>query len=113
MSIFKGKDKSKKAKHEVRKVVGLFDLHAPLHEEPALRAALEFIKEYKPHELVIGGDLGEFESISHWIQNKKRKVEGKGWLRTMMRVMPYWTAYNKFYLRVARRSIYWAITKSG
>jgi len=77
MRIFKGKDKSKKAKHPVRKVVGLFDLHAPLHEEAALRAALEFIKNYKPHELVIGGDLGEFESVSHWIQNKKRKVEGK------------------------------------
>lgn len=64
-------------KEPVQKVVLLFDIHAPEQHEPSLKAALSFIKDYKPDTLVLGGDIGEFESVSHWISNKQRVVENK------------------------------------
>jgi len=64
----------------VKKFVNLFDIHAgfekryvgrdfkvfPTHNPQAIAGALEFIKDFKPDVLTLGGDQITFGPISHW-----------------------------------------------
>ena len=64
----------------IKTLVALPDLHVPqpcpgeIHGSAL--AALEFCNDFKPDEIVGVGDWGEFESISHWMKNKKLDIEG-------------------------------------
>lgn len=52
------------------------DTHAPNENRSAINAALEYIKDYKPHKMIAAGDIGDFNSVSHWIKNKRLSSEG-------------------------------------
>jgi hypothetical protein len=59
--------------NEVTRAVVIPDIHAPLHDEPAVRCALRAIEVAKPDILIMLGDLGEFEGASHWQWKKKKR----------------------------------------
>lgn len=62
----------------VRKDLVVSDLHAPDHDTEAFRAMLEYAKFYKPDGVVCVGDVGNFNSISHWLHDKRRKLTLEG-----------------------------------
>lgn len=71
----------------MEKFVALFDLHygyeidasrhkVALHDEKALSVAMQFIKDFKPDHVVLGGDILDCGSVSHHNEKKAGKVEG-------------------------------------
>ena len=70
----------KKTNPSVKRFVNLFDIHAgfekryvgkevrtfPTHSPSAIAAALEFIKDFRPDHITLGGDQLNFAPISHW-----------------------------------------------
>jgi len=63
-----------KNKPKMRRHCALYDLHVPHNIE--LKPVLDFIKWYKPTELVIGGDFLNLEWASHW---NEREFKYIGW----------------------------------
>ena len=49
------------------------DKHFPLHDQPAINAVCKAIKIIKPDFYIDLGDVGEFESVSHWQWKRKRR----------------------------------------
>lgn len=70
----------------MKRFVALYDIHwgferkgghkIPVHDLPALEAVKDFIKDFKPHHVVMGGDSLDARSISHHTTNKPGEVEG-------------------------------------
>lgn len=70
----------------MEKFVSLYDLHygyerrnghkTPLHDLKALGCALEFIKDFKPDHIILGGDILDCGVISHHNHGKPGAVEG-------------------------------------
>jgi UDP-2,3-diacylglucosamine pyrophosphatase LpxH len=67
--------------------VSLFDLHygyqrdsyrhkKPLHDLKAMDVALQFVSDFKPDHLVLGGDILDCGVISHHNRNKPGRTEG-------------------------------------
>jgi len=48
------------------KEVALFDLHMPKHNAHCLDIAVDFIRDFKPNKLILGGDFLNLSCISHW-----------------------------------------------
>lgn len=55
------------------------DLHHPYQNKKCLKAIFKWLREYgkKIHYLILTGDQMDFESISHWLKDKTRVLEGK------------------------------------
>jgi metallophosphoesterase superfamily enzyme len=71
----------------MEKFVALFDAHwgyerdsqrhkVPLHDEKALSVAVQFIKDFKPDHVVLGGDILDCGSVSHHRKGVAGQVEG-------------------------------------
>ena len=70
----------------MEKFVALYDLHygyerknghkTALHDSKALDVALQFIKDFKPEHVILGGDILDCGSISHHNHGKPGAVEG-------------------------------------
>jgi metallophosphoesterase superfamily enzyme len=70
----------------VESFVALYDLHwgyerrnghkTPLHDQKALNVALQFIKEFKPDHVILGGDILDCGAVSHHNHGKPGAVEG-------------------------------------
>ena len=70
----------------MEKFVALFDLHfgyerrnghkVPLHDSKALKVALDFMKDFKPDHIILGGDILDCGCISHHNHGKPGAVEG-------------------------------------
>jgi len=70
--------------------VALFDIHVgwewarvggelvkrPTHNEPAIHATLDFVNDFAPDVLILGGDQINCGPVSHWLKGKPRLVEG-------------------------------------
>ncbi len=50
------------------KIVALYDIHTPMNI--LLKPVFHFIHDFKPDTVVLGGDISDFESASHWIANQ-------------------------------------------
>lgn len=69
-----------------RRFVAIFDLHwgyetkgghkRALHDLRAWSAVRKFISDFKPHDIVLGGDILDCGAISHHNKLKPRKTEG-------------------------------------
>jgi predicted phosphodiesterase len=64
------------AARRVKKIAVISDTHAPLHDERAIGAVCAYLSFYQPDMIVHAGDVGHFESVSHWIMDKRLKLEG-------------------------------------
>ena len=71
----------------MKKFVALFDLHygyerdsyrhkRPLHDLKAMSIALQFIADFKPHDIILGGDMLDCAAISHHNRNRPGRTEG-------------------------------------
>lgn len=49
---------------------------SPLHDARAIRAVTKFAEDFKPHHLVLGGDILDCGAVSHHNKGKARKIEG-------------------------------------
>lgn len=50
----------------IKKGITLFDIHTPEEDKPSLQAVELFMEDFKPDYLIWAGDLGQWESFSHW-----------------------------------------------
>ena len=71
------------------------DLHVPYIDNKAFNAFVSYTKDYKPHELVIAGDLIDFYSLSMFDKNPDRKedvqmeiIEANKYLDRIAKVIP-------------------------
>ena len=74
---------------EIQRFVAVFDLHfgweyreergkrfvSPTHDLVAVRAMMQFVKEFKPNIFILGGDQLNCGPVSHWLHGKPRKLE--------------------------------------
>jgi metallophosphoesterase superfamily enzyme len=70
----------------LEKFVALYDLHwgyqrknghkTPLHDAKALKVALDYIKDFKPDHIILGGDMLDCGAISHHNHGKPGATEG-------------------------------------
>ena len=58
----------------MKKIVALFDIHVPDHIN--LNPVFEFIKDWKPTHIVIGGDAHSYPSVSAWDSDQSRNLDG-------------------------------------
>ncbi len=61
----------------VQKYLLLPDTHAPFENKRACNAVCEFAETYKPDHLLHIGDVGDYQSVSYWLKNKRKDLEGK------------------------------------
>lgn len=75
---------------KIEKFIALFDIHVgfekkflngkthlvPTHNVKAIKATLDFAKDFKPDIVVLGGDQLNFAPISHWERGKVKNIEG-------------------------------------
>jgi predicted MPP superfamily phosphohydrolase len=57
------------------------DVHYPEHDVKALNCATQIMSNYKPHRIILLGDFMDMTPVSHWLQDKKRPMEGKRLLK--------------------------------
>ena len=57
----------------MKKILSLFDLHIPFNIP--LGPVLEFVKDFKPNVIILGGDVGEWGCVSHWVCNQSRALD--------------------------------------
>ena len=57
-----------------RKIVALFDTHIPFNIP--LDPIFEFIQDFKPTEIVLGGDCHDWTAVSAWIADQSRALDG-------------------------------------
>jgi hypothetical protein len=57
----------------VKRYIVTPDKHAPLHDKKAISVVKQSIEIIKPDGYIDLGDLGEWESVSHWQWKKKKK----------------------------------------
>lgn len=62
---------------KTRMGVAVFDLHHPLHDKKLWGNILRFVGDSDPDVFLFGGDNQDLGVVSHWNENKRRRVEGK------------------------------------
>jgi len=71
----------------LKKFVALYDVHygyerdsyrhkKPMHDERAMNVALQFVSDFKPDHIVLGGDILDCGAISHHNRKKPGQVDG-------------------------------------
>lgn len=57
------------------KILSLFDTHVPEHIN--LKPIMKFAHDFRPDVVVLGGDMHDFDVVSHWIANQSLSLDGK------------------------------------
>src|SRR3990172_295668 len=65
----------------IERVLALPDIHYPLHDERALSAVEAFIPDFNPTIVVYPGDQLQMDCVSHWLEDKRRRLEGQRLLK--------------------------------
>lgn len=70
----------------MERFIAVFDPHygqerrggrlAPLQDQRAIDCVLSFSQQFKPHTVVLGGDILDCGAVSHHNKNKPRQIEG-------------------------------------
>jgi len=58
----------------MQRIVSLFDTHVPF--QIPLDPVMEFIQDFRPTIVVLGGDLHDWTAVSHWIADQSRYLDG-------------------------------------
>lgn len=53
------------------------DYHVPYEDESSVKIILQLIDDINPDGFILLGDYMDMESVSHWLQNKKKTLENK------------------------------------
>jgi len=62
---------------EIKRIVGAADFHTPYENKVLFQGFLGFLKDFKPNIFVMAGDALDIETVSFWLRNKRRQLEGK------------------------------------
>lgn len=65
------------APRKMKKWLIFTDPHAPLYDKHAVGAVCDYAGFYNPDAVACLGDVGHFESVSHWMQDKRLSLEGQ------------------------------------
>lgn len=57
-----------------RKIVALFDCHVPFNIP--LDPVFEFIQDFKPTEVILGGDCHDWTAVCLWVADQSRALDG-------------------------------------
>lgn len=68
-------------KQTSRVVFTFSDIHFPLHDDRSLACAEEILADVAPTTVIYIGDGLQMDSVSHWLQDKRRSLEGQRLLR--------------------------------
>ena len=58
----------------VQRTMVFGDIHVPYHDENAVKVTLNYLKKYKPHNVVVNADLVDFYALSEFDKNPNRKA---------------------------------------
>jgi hypothetical protein len=72
----------------IQRGIAVFDSHHPEHDKHLWRNILAFAKDFDPDIFALGGDNLNMTVLSHWVENKRRVLEGQ-------RLKQDYTAYNR------------------
>ena len=61
----------------IERILVLPDVHLTAKVPKEYKVVKPFIKDFKPHRTILLGDFMDCESVSHWIKDKARLIEGK------------------------------------
>lgn len=56
------------------RIVSLFDIHVPFNIP--LNNVFEFIHDFKPHKVILGGDIHDWTAASQWIADQSQQLDG-------------------------------------
>ncbi len=56
-----------------KRILGLFDIHAPYHSISAITAVLDYAKKEKPDAILLGGDFFDFHGLSKYVKDPRKK----------------------------------------
>jgi predicted MPP superfamily phosphohydrolase len=68
-------------KDNAKRVLALPDIHYPLHDQRSLSCVERFIPDFAPTHVVYIGDVMQMDSVSHWLADKRRSLEGQRLLK--------------------------------
>ena len=57
---------------------------------PALKCAKSIIRAFKPHGILYGGDTTDMQSLCHWDQDKRLRMEGRRYQRDVDSILHLW-----------------------
>jgi hypothetical protein len=57
-----------------RRILSIFDSHVPYNIP--LDTVWEFAEDFKPTEVILGGDMHDFTAVCHWIADQSRNLDG-------------------------------------
>lgn len=58
----------------MKKIVALYDIHVPFNID--LNPVFEFVQDFKPDVVILGGDIHDWTSVCHWISDQSRALDG-------------------------------------
>ena len=62
----------------MKKVIAIYDAHLDDKENPKPYEVIKkFVKDFKPDEIILGGDFLDIAALSAWDLQKSRKMEGR------------------------------------
>ncbi len=56
------------------RIISLFDFHVPFHVP--LGPVFQFVEDFKPTVVVLGGDLHDWGAVSSWLADQSRALDG-------------------------------------
>ena len=59
--------------NKMKRIVQMNDLHIPFHDKKTLNAVFDFLEDFKPHQIVLCGDVLDFYELSRFDKNPNRK----------------------------------------
>ena len=62
---------------KIKKIVAAGDFHSPYENKELFHNFLRFLEDFAPDIFIMGGDNMDVETISFWLKNKRKKLEGK------------------------------------
>lgn len=65
----------------IRKVLLAYDVHLDTKVPKEYNLFKKFVKDFKPDEIIIGGDYMDVSALSAWDYDKKRKMEGRRYIK--------------------------------
>jgi UDP-2,3-diacylglucosamine pyrophosphatase LpxH len=83
------------------RIAVLSDIHFPYHDEEALVAAIDYLKEYKPDTIILNGDILDFYGLSSFDKDpskpkmREELEQGRWFISAMRQVFPNALIYYK------------------
>lgn len=65
----------------IKKVLIGYDVHLDTKVPKVYKLFKQFVADFKPNEIILGGDFMDVSALSAWDYDKKRKMEGRRYIK--------------------------------